>query len=318
VDLLCYKGVVGYLCRPLKTTLLSEAQAIVKSPGMLANYVEITKPRLSIIVVFSSIAGYFLGAETYDWLTMVLLCIGGYFLVGSSNVFNQIIERDRDALMKRTMNRAIPMGRIAVNHAWIYGFAMALSGVYLLYLINLPTALFGALSIVLYAAVYTPLKTRTPLCVFVGAFPGAIPYMLGWVAASGSFGIEPGTLFMLQFFWQFPHFWAIGWMLESDYKAGGFKMLPTGSADKGTAIQIILYTIWTIAVSLIPAFGVTGYLYITIWSAALVLLLGLWFLYYGIKLFKERTNAVARKLMLVSVSYITLIQIIYVADKFIR
>ena len=273
--MLCYKGVVGYLCKPLKTTLLSEAQAIAKSPGMLANYVEITKPRLSIVVVFSSIAGYFLGAVTYDWLTVLLLCIGGYFLVGSSNVFNQIIERDRDALMKRTMNRPIPTGRIAVNHAWVFGLAMALTGIYLLYLINWPTAFFGALSIILYAAVYTPLKTRTPLCVFVGAFPGAIPYMLGWVAASGSFGIEPGTLFMLQFFWQFPHFWAIGWMLENDYKAGGFKMLPTGNADRGTAIQIVLYTIWTIAVSLIPAFGVTGSLYMTLWSAGIILLLGL-------------------------------------------
>jgi protoheme IX farnesyltransferase len=297
---------------------LSEAQAIEKTPSILANYAEITKPRLSIVVVFSSIAGYFLGADVYSWQIILLLCAGGYFLVGSSNVFNQIIERDRDALMKRTMNRPIPTGRIAVNHAWIYGFAMALTGVYLLYLINLPTAFFGALSIVLYAAVYTPLKTRTPLCVFVGAFPGAIPYMLGWVAASGNFGIEPGTLFMLQFFWQFPHFWAIGWMLENDYKAGGFKMLPTGATDRGTAIQIVLYTIWTIAVSLIPAFGVTSSLYMTMWSAAIVLLLGLWFLYYAVKLFRERSNAVARKLMLVSVSYITLIQIIYVVDKFLR
>jgi protoheme IX farnesyltransferase len=142
--------------------------------------------------------------------------------------------------------------------------------------------------------------------------------MLGWVAASGNFGIEPGTLFMLQFFWQFPHFWAIGWMLEDDYKAGGFKMLPTGSADKGTAVQIILYTILTIMISLVPVFGVTGELYITVWSAVLVGLLGAWFLYYAVKLFKERSNAVAKKLMLVSVSYITLIQIIYVVDKFLR
>lgn len=200
----------------------------------------------------------------------------------------------------------------------VYGLIMAFSGIYILYLINFATAFFGALSIILYAAVYTPLKTRTPLCVFVGAFPGAIPYMLGWVAASGNFGIEPGTLFMLQFFWQFPHFWAIGWMLEDDYKAGGFKMLPTGGANKGTAVQIIWYTVWTISISLIPAFGVTGSLYMTWISAVLVGLLGLWFLYYAIKLFKERTNQVARKLMLVSVSYITLIQIIYVVDKFLR
>lgn len=302
----------------LKNSFLTEVTTLEKSPSVFKNYIEITKPRLSIVVVFSSAAGYFLGATTYDWWTVLLLCVGGYFLVGSSNVFNQIIEKDLDALMKRTQNRPLPTGRVSVQNAWIYGVLMALSGIYMLYLINFATAFFGALSILLYAAVYTPLKTRTPLCVFVGAFPGAIPYMLGWVAASGNFGIEPGTLFMLQFFWQFPHFWAIGWMLEDDYKAGGFKMLPTGSADKGTAVQIILYTILTIMISLVPVFGVTGELYITVWSAVLVGLLGAWFLYYAVKLFKERSNAVAKKLMLVSVSYITLIQIIYVVDKFLR
>ena len=297
---------------------MSETTAIEKSPSVIQNYIEITKPRLSVVVVFSSIAGYFLAANTYDPWTILLLVVGGYFLVGSSNVFNQIIEKDLDALMKRTQNRPLPTGRVSVQSAWIYGLIMALSGIYMLYLINFATAFFGALSIVLYAAIYTPLKTRTPLCVFVGAFPGAIPYMLGWVAASGNFGIEPGTLFMLQFFWQFPHFWAIGWMLENDYKAGGFKMLPTGAADKGTAMQIILYTIWTVMVSLIPVFGVTGELYMTIWSAIIVGALGAWFLYYAFKLYKERSNEVAKKLMLVSVSYITLIQIIYVVDKFLR
>ncbi len=302
----------------LKNAFLTEATSIEKSPSVVSNYVEITKPRLSIVVVFSSIAGYFLGAESYDWRILLMLCVGGYFLVGSSNVFNQIIERDRDALMKRTRNRPLPTGRMSVTNAWIYGLVMAITGVYLLFLINTATAFFGALSIVLYAAVYTPLKTITPLCVFVGAFPGAIPYMLGWVAASGSFGIEPGTLFMLQFFWQFPHFWAIAWMLEGDYKAGGFKMLPTGAADRGTAIQVVLYTIWTVAISMIPVFKVTGSLYMTVWSAIVVGALGLWFLYFAFKLYKERTAAVARKLMLVSVSYITLIQVIYVVDKFLR
>lgn len=297
---------------------MAQVNSIEKSPNVLRSLIELTKPRLSVVVVFSSIAGYFLGATTYDWKIVLMLVVGGYFLVGSSNVFNQIIEKDLDALMKRTRNRPLPTGRITVSTAWIYGLIMALSGIYILYLINFATAFFGALSIILYAAIYTPLKTITPLCVFVGAFPGAIPYMLGWVAASGDFGIEPGTLFMLQFFWQFPHFWAIGWMLKDDYNAGGFKMLPTGDTDKGTATQIIWYTIWTVAISLIPVFGVTGSLYMTWVSAILVAGLGIWFLYYAIKLFKERSNKIARKLMLVSVSYITLIQIIYVIDKFLR
>lgn len=296
---------------------MTEINAIENEASFFKNYLEITKPRLSVVVVFSSVAGYFLAVESFNWVILILLCIGGYFLVGSSNVFNQIIERDRDALMNRTKNRPIPTGRISVTNAWIYGITMAITGIYLLFLINVTTAFFGALSILLYAALYTPLKTRTPLCVFVGAFPGAIPYMLGWVAASGSFGIEPGTLFMLQFFWQFPHFWAIGWMLEDDYKAGGFKMLPTGSADRGTAIQTVLYTVWTVLISLIPVFGVTGNLSITPITAVIVGLLGAWFLYHAILLYKKRSKEAAKKLMLVSVSYITLIQILYVADKYL-
>lgn len=297
---------------------MTESTSIENSSSVWSNYVQVTKPRLSVVVVFSSIAGYLLAVDEVNWVTLVMLTVGGYFLVGSSNVFNQIIEKDLDALMKRTQNRPLPTGKISVKNAWVYGLLMALSGVYILYLINGATAFFGALSIVLYAAVYTPLKTRTPLCVFVGAFPGAIPYMLGWVAASGSFGIEPGTLFMLQFFWQFPHFWAIGWLLEDDYNAGGFKMLPTGGANKGTALQIIWYTILTVAISVIPYFQVSGELMITAPSALIVLALGLWFLYYALKLYRTRTREVARKLMLVSVSYITLIQIIYVVDKFLR
>jgi protoheme IX farnesyltransferase len=180
------------------------------------------------------------------------------------------------------------------------------------------TAMFGAISIFMYVALYTPLKTKTPLSVFVGAFPGAIPFMLGWVAATNDFGIEPGTLFMIQFFWQFPHFWAIGWFLFEDYKKGGFFMLPNGKRNKGTAVQILLYTLCTVLASLIPAFGVTGKLFITPISTVLVAGIGVWMVYYAIRLYKEKTDKAAKQLMLVSVSYITLLQIIYVADKFIR
>jgi len=180
--------------------------------------------RLSISVVFSSLIGYLLGVETIDYGTLMLLALGGYFMVGASNGFNQI----------------------------------------------------------LYTCAYTPLKTKTPLAVFVGAIPGAIPFMLGWVAATDDFGIEPGTLFALQFFWQFPHFWAIGWFLFEDYKKGGFFMLPTGKQDKGTAVQTIMYTIWTILISILPVFGFTGRLELSIVAAVLVFGVGLWFLYYAI------------------------------------
>ena len=273
--------------------------------------------RLSVSVVFSSIAGYLLGAETVELWTLVLLSFGGYFMVGASNAYNQIIERDLDALMDRTKNRPIPAGRMSVNTAFIIAVVFTILGIAALYVINQKTAMYGAISIFLYTCVYTPLKTKTPLAVFAGAIPGAIPFMLGWVAARNEFGIEPGVLFALQFFWQFPHFWAIGWFLFDDYKKGGFFMLPTGKRDKATSVQIIMYTVWTILVSIIPVFGFTGDLSLSIVGAAIVLLLGLVMLYYAFELFKKRTAKAAKTLMLSSVTYITLLQIVYVIDKFI-
>jgi protoheme IX farnesyltransferase len=177
--------------------------------------------------------------------------------------------------------------------------------------------MFGAISIFLYTSVYTPLKTKTPLSVFVGAFPGAIPFMLGWVAATNDFGIEPGTLFMIQFFWQFPHFWALGWMLDDDYKKGGFKMLPTGKKDRGTALQIIMYTIWMMVISVIPVFGITGRLQLSVAAAIIIFLMGSVMLFFAFRLYEKRDNASAKKLMLASVTYITLMQIVYVVDKLI-
>lgn len=284
----------------------------------IRNFIEITKFRLSVSVVFSSVAGYLLGASTVDFFVLFLLALGGYFMVGASNVFNQIIERDLDALMDRTKNRPLPSGTMTVRSAFILACIMTVAGIGVLYAINPITAMFGAISIFMYVSLYTPLKTRTPLSVFVGAFPGAIPFMLGWVAASGSFGIEPGTLFMIQFFWQFPHFWAIGWFLYDDYEKGGFFMLPNGKRDKGTAMQVVLYCIWTVLASLIPTLGVTGKLYLSPVSGALIGVLGIGLLYYAMKLYKEQTDKAAKQLMLASVSYITLLQIIYVLDKFIR
>ncbi|TQI71892.1 protoheme IX farnesyltransferase [Gramella sp. Hel_I_59] len=286
--------------------------------SILSDFKEITKMRLAISVVFSSVAGYFLGADSIDFVTVTLLAIGGYLMVGASNAYNQIIERNLDSLMDRTKNRPLPAGRMSVTTAFTIASIFTVLGLIVLYVINPKTAMFGAISIFMYVSLYTPLKTKTPLAVFVGAFPGAIPFMLGWVAASGSFSIEPGTLFMIQFFWQFPHFWAIGWWLFDDYKKGGFFMLPTGKRDRGTAVQIILYTCWTIMVSLIPVFGVTGKLYLTPVSGVIILLLGLGMMYYAIRLFKEKTAEAAKKLMFASVSYITLLQIVYVLDKFIR
>ncbi|MFC4722507.1 heme o synthase [Geojedonia litorea] len=296
---------------------MSTKNSAISVTSIISDFKEITKIRLSVSVVFSSIAGYLLGAQTVDFYTLLLLAFGGYFMVGASNAFNQIIEKDLDALMDRTKNRPIPAGRMSVNTAFIIASVFTILGIITLYIINPRTAMYGAISIFLYTCVYTPLKTKTPLAVFVGAIPGAIPFMLGWVAARNDFGIEPGTLFAIQFLWQFPHFWAIGWFLFEDYKKGGFFMLPTGKQDKGTAVQVIMYTIWTILVSIIPVFGVTGDLSLSIVGAILVFALGLFMLYYAFELFKKRTVKAARQLMLASVTYITLLQIVYVLDKFI-
>ena len=290
----------------------------IAQPSLISDFKEITKMRLALSVVFSSVAGYLLGVDEVNYTTLLLLALGGYFMVGASNAYNQIIEKDLDALMDRTKNRPIPAGRMTVKTAFIIATVFTILGLSILYYINPQTAMFGAISIFLYTCAYTPLKTKTPIAVFVGAIPGAIPFMLGWVAATNDFGIEPGTLFALQFFWQFPHFWAIGWFLFNDYKKGGFFMLPTKKQDKGTAVQTIMYTIWTILISIVPVFGVTGKLKLSYVAATIVFGLGLFMLYYAIQLFKKMTEKAAKQLMLASVSYITLLQIIYVVDKFIR
>jgi len=297
---------------------LSVTEVDTIKTSVFQDFKEITKMRLAVSVVFSAAAGYILGADTVSWSTLLLLVIGGYCMVGASNAFNQIIERDLDILMDRTKNRPIPAGRMTVNVAFAIATIFTLVGIAVLYMINPQTAMFGAISIFIYTSLYTPLKTKTPLAVFVGAIPGAIPFMLGWVAATNDFGIEPGTLFMIQFFWQFPHFWAIGWFLFDDYKKGGFFMLPTGKRDKSTAVQIVVYTLWTVVTSLIPVFGVTGNLYITPVAGLIILVLGGILLYFAIRLYKKKDVQAAKQLMLMSVLYITLLQIIYVIDKCIR
>ena len=294
-----------------KTTLLS-------NKGLsLTDFSELTKFRLSVTVVISSIAGYFLAVDTVHYPTLLLLVLGGYAMVGASNVFNQVFEKDLDGLMERTMNRPLPRERIQPNTALFIGVVLTLIGIAALYIINIKTAFFASISIFLYACLYTPLKQRTSLSVFVGAFPGAIPFMLGWVAATNEFGIEPGVLFMVQFFWQFPHFWAIGWVMHDQYENAGFKMLPSGEPDQITAFQIVFYTFWTVLISLIPAFQYTGKLYLTLPAACLVGVLGVFFLYAGIQLMYLKTDKAARFLIRASIIYITGIQLIYVLDKFI-
>ncbi|GGG94395.1 protoheme IX farnesyltransferase [Polaribacter pacificus] len=293
-----------------------EKKSSLKS--FLTDLKQLTKVGLSLSVVFSSVAGYLLAADIVSLNILVILSIGGFFMVGASNAFNQVIEKQTDALMKRTMNRPLPTGRMHVNTALTIAIIFTIAGIGLLYSINAKTALFGAISIFLYTSAYTPLKSVTPLAVFVGAIPGAIPFMLGWVAATGQFGIEAGFLFLIQFFWQFPHFWAIGWLQFEEYKKAGFNMLPMNTKDKGAIKQIIFYTIVMILVSIAPVLKVTGTFYIYPLTAVIIALAGFVMLYYAVQLYKTMSNTEARKLMLSSVLYITLVQIIYVVDKFLH
>jgi protoheme IX farnesyltransferase len=301
----------------MKTHLDSTPVKSISFAAFVNDFLQLTKFRLALSVVFSSVAGYLLAVDQVETKILIGLFIGGFAMVGASNAINQLIEKDFDALMNRTKNRPLPTGSMSVLAAATIAIVLTVLGIMMLYAINIKTALFGLLSIFIYTCIYTPLKTISPLAVFVGAFPGAIPFMLGWVAATGEFGVEPGTLFMVQFFWQFPHFWAIGWMLDDDYKKAGFKMLPSGNPDRLTAFQIVFYTLWTIIISLLPATSYTGSLNLSIPGAILILFIGLYLLYYAIKLMQLKTKDAAKKLMFASIGYITILQLIYVIDKFI-
>ncbi|HEY9168946.1 MAG TPA: heme o synthase [Lutibacter sp.] len=293
-------------------------QPKVNFSAIFSDFKQLTKVGLSLSVVFSSLAGYLLAVDEIQISILILLAIGGYLMVGASNAFNQIIEKDTDALMKRTMNRPLPAGRMNVSTAMVIAVFFTILGLVILYSINPKSALFGAISIFLYTSVYTPLKSVTPLAVFVGAIPGAIPFMLGWVAATDDFSIEPGMLFLIQFFWQFPHFWAIAWLQYDEYKKAGYNLMPMGQKNKKAVVQIIIYTICLIIVSIIPVLKLTGNFYIYPFTAVILAFLGGIMLFYAIKLYKNQTNKEARQLMLSSVLYITLVQIIYVVDKFLH
>ncbi|WP_439131805.1 heme o synthase [Polaribacter sp.] len=300
----------------MSSTVITDTKTTTNT--LLSDFKQLTKVGLSTSVVFSSVAGYMLAADVINYSTLLLLALGGFFMVGASNAFNQIIEKDTDALMQRTKNRPLPTGRMTVNFAMTVAVLFTVLGIAILYSINPKTAFFGAISIFIYTSVYTPLKSVTPLTVFVGAIPGAIPFMLGWVAATGNFGIEAGFLFMIQFFWQFPHFWAIGWLQFEEYQKAGYNMLPMNTKDKGAVKQIIFYTFVMILVSIAPVLKLSGDFYIYPLTAVIVALLGGIMLFYGFKLHKTEQNTDARKLMLASVLYITVVQIVYVVDKFLH
>ena len=278
---------------------------------------ELTKFRLTLSVVFSSFISYILGSESINFIDLTYLLTGGILIVSSSNIFNQIIERDLDKLMNRTKNRPLPKNKIKINTALLLAITTGVLGIILMYLINIKVAILAAVSIFLYTAIYTPMKLVSPLAVFVGAIPGAFPFMIGWVAATNEIGIEAITLFLMQFFWQFPHFWSIGWSQSEDYKKAGFKMLPTGKKDNSTSAQILFYSIWAVIISIVPFFGITGDLRLSLFGLIFVIILGIFLVYKSYLLFIDGKNENAKRLMLTSIIYLTLVQLTFLLDKFI-
>lgn len=276
-------------------------------------YVELVKMRLSLLVAFSSAFGYALAmGGNVDWNQLTMLFIGGWLVSGASCTINQVIEKDYDAMMKRTQNRPLPTNRLSNNEALWFAAIVAVVGVFVLYLsTNLLTTGLAILSMVLYSFVYTPLKRVGPIAVFVGAFPGALPPLLGWVAATGTISHEAMIIFGIQFIWQFPHFWAIAWVADEDYKKAGFKLLPVkGEKDMKTAFQIMTYTLFLIPLGLLPTyFGITG-----INSGVVATICGVLFLAQTIKLMRDQSRKSALRIMFGSFLYLPIVQIAYLLD----
>lgn len=278
------------------------------------SYYQLMKFRLSFLVSFSAGMGFMLAPEgTSNWFALGVFTLFGFMVIVSSNIINQIIEKDSDALMSRTLNRPLPTGRVlpgeAALIALIFGVA-GISGLY--YFFNINAALLSLLSLVLYGFVYTPLKTRTPAAVFVGAVPGALPPMIGWLAATNKFGLEPGILFAIQFFWQFPHYWAIAWVLDEDYKKANIRLLPAnGQRDTDTAFTIMIYTLFLLPLGFMPmVLKMTGVV-----SAVIALVCGVLFLAQTFYLMRVCTNKAALRIMYGSFIYLPVVQIAFVIDK---
>jgi protoheme IX farnesyltransferase len=276
-------------------------------------YFELLKFRLSFLVAFSCGFGYVLGSAAVNWTTLAMLFLGGFLLSGASVIVNQILEKDLDKVMTRTMNRPLPTHRVNVQEAIACCVVCLLAGVLILVAYtNLLTAILSVISMILYSFVYTPLKRVGPIAVFVGAIPGALPPLLGWTAATGRVSFEALIIFGIQFIWQFPHFWAIAWVADDDYKKAGFKLLPSsGQKDLNTAIQIMIYTMFLIPLGLLPAtFGITG-----INSAIIATVCGVIFFAMTFSLMKSGDRKSALKIMFGSFLYLPIVQIAYLLDK---
>ena len=294
-----------------QNTFMDKTLHIDKAPSKVKSYLVFTKFRLSALVVVSALSGYlFVGGS--DWKAILYLLVGGTLVTAASNGSNQIWERELDKLMNRTAKRPLPTGQMSVTEAYIIVVVCLVVGTGMLYMLNLSSALLGLGAFISYVFIYTPMKRVSPWAVFVGAFPGAIPPMLGAIAHTNSFDLIPGVLFFVQFIWQFPHFWAIAWVAFDDYKAGGFSLLPSKQGkSKNSAFQIALYALLLIPFSLMPwLMGWTG-----LTSMILATFLGAAFFWYSYKLFLSCEDKDARKVMFASFLYLPVIQFLYVFDR---
>ena len=278
-------------------------------------YYDLIKFRLSALVTFSAVFGYILGDRGIDfgWSGFVDLVLGGFFISGASSAANEIMERDLDKLMKRTQNRPLPLQLISLQEAYWFTGIVALMGITLLWIFTNPlTTGLGVLSMLLYVFAYTPLKRVGPIAVFVGAIPGAMPPLLGWTAATGEITHQALIIFGIQFIWQFPHFWAIAWVSDEDYKRAGFKLLPSGGGqDLNTAIQIMIYTLFLLPLGLLPSyFGLVG-----LNSGIVATVCGVLFLAQTFSLMRDCSRKSALKIMFGSFIYLPVVQIAYLLDK---
>lgn len=279
----------------------------------VVDYCLLIKLRLSLLVVFSAVMGFLMAGVEFNSTKLILLILGGALITAASNAINQILEKDYDKLMDRTANRPLPTGRMSGTEAVLVAGITGSAGITILWFyLNPLSGLLGTLALLSYGFIYTSLKRISPIAVFVGAFPGALPPLIGWVAATGSINFYGFILFAIQFVWQFPHFWAIAWVMDDQYRKAGFKLLPSeGGRNKSSAFQTIVYTLMLLPIGLMPLFYQMAGMY----SAIVITLCGVVFLFQAIKLYRECTIKSAVQLMFGSFFYLPLVQLALVLDK---
>jgi protoheme IX farnesyltransferase len=278
------------------------------------DYYQLVKFTLSFTVVFSCVICYLLAPGiSFDLLSVLLLFVAGMLITGSANAINQVVEKDTDALMKRTSSRPVAAGRMSADEGWTFALVAGVIGVSMMgYYFNWLSAGISAFSLFLYAFVYTPLKKQHSIAVLVGGIPGALPCLIGWVAATGTLSLGGWILFGIQFFWQFPHFWAIAWVAYNDYSKAGFKLLPDkGGPTKYAAIQAILYSVILVPLGILPFFsGMSGWI-----SLAIVALANLFMIWQCGRLYREMDVKAARRVMFSSYIYLPVVLLALWADK---